>query len=184
VLRRAFRGWLVLVELVDERVLCRGRRVTLVQKVYSFGGRRFVRDVVLFGQAVAVIPLRGRDVLLIKQFRAPIGSWILEVPAGRVEPGETPEDAARRELVEEVGYEPAKLTKLGSLYMSPGYSDEVLHVYLAEDLRFVGSSPEPGELIEVASLDLDRALAEVLGSPVADAKTVASLLLLKHRLGT
>jgi ADP-ribose pyrophosphatase len=83
-----------------------------------------------------------------------------------------------------VGYEPAKLTKLGSLYMSPGYSDEVLHVYLAEDLRFVGSSPEPGELIEVVNLDLDKALAEVLGSPVADAKTVASLLLLKHRLGT
>ncbi len=173
-----------MVELVEERVLCGGKRVILVQREYSYSGRRFVRDVVLFGQSVAVIPLRGREVLLIKQFRAPVGDWILEVPAGRVEPGESPEDAARRELIEEVGYEPTKLTKLSSLYMSPGYSDEVLHVYLAEGLRFVGSNPEPGELIEVVSLELSEALATVLEKPVADAKTVASLLLLKHRLDT
>lgn len=168
--------------LAEERVLCRGKRIALAQRVYSYGGREFVRDVVLFGQSVAVIPLKGRDVLLIKQFRAPIGDWILEVPAGRVEPGEAPEDAAKRELIEEVGYEPTKLTKLCSLYISPGYSDEILHIYLAEGLRFVGSNPEPGELIEVVSMELGEALATVLGSPVADAKTVVSLLLLKRWL--
>lgn len=170
-----------LVEVVEERPLCRGKRVELVQRVYSYGGRRFLRDVVKFGQSVAVVPLLGREVVLIKQFRAPVGGWVLEIPAGRVEPGEDPEEAATRELVEEVGYRPRKLEKLVSLYMSPGYSDEVLHIYLATDLEYVGSNPEPGELIEVVKLDLEEALEQVL-SGVADAKTAVALLALSRRL--
>ncbi len=172
-----------LIEVVEERLLCRGKRVELVQRVYSYVGKRFLRDVVKFGQSVAVVPLLGREVILIKQFRAPVGGWVLEIPAGRVEPGEDPEEAATRELVEEVGYRPRKLERLVSLYMSPGYSDEVLHVYLATDLEYVGSSPEPGELIEVVRLELEKALEQVL-SGVADAKTVVALLALGSRLST
>ncbi|MCS7099475.1 MAG: NUDIX hydrolase [Sulfolobales archaeon] len=133
-----------------------------------------------FGQSVAVVPLVGGDVILIRQFRAPVSAWVLEIPAGRVDPGESPEEAARRELVEEVGYYPRKLAKLGSVYMSPGYSDEVLHVYLAEELEYVGSSPEPGELIEVVRVKLAEAVSAVLGAGVADAKTLLSLLLLRE----
>jgi ADP-ribose pyrophosphatase len=170
-----------LVEVVEERLLCRGRRVELVQRVYSYGGRRFLRDVVRFGQSVAVVPLLGREVILIRQFRAPVGGWVLEIPAGRVEPGESLEEAATRELIEEVGYRPRRLERLVSLYMSPGYSDEVLHIYLATDLEYVGSSPEPGELIEVVRLDIEKALECVLGG-VADAKTAVALLTLRLKL--
>ncbi|MEM0487244.1 MAG: NUDIX hydrolase [Sulfolobales archaeon] len=170
-----------MLRLLGEKVLCKGKRVTLVQKTYSYGEHVFVRDVVAFGQSVAVVPLVGDEILLVKQFRAPIGGWIIEVPAGRVDPGETPEEAARRELVEETGYYPRKLDKLGSICMSPGYSDEILHVYLAEDLEFVGSSPEPGELIEVIRLKLANALDIVLSEPILDAKTLASILLAQQR---
>ena len=170
-----------LVEVVEERLLCRGRRVELVQRVYSYGGRRFLRDVVRFGQSVAVVPLLGREVILIRQFRAPVGGWVLEIPAGRVEPGESLEEAVTRELIEEVGYRPRRLERLVSLYMSPGYSDEVLHIYLATDLEYVGSNPEPGELIEVVRLDIEKALECVLGG-VADAKTAVALLTLRLKL--
>lgn len=167
--------------LVSEKTLCRGKRVALVQRVYSFEGRQFVRDIVVFGQSVAIVPIIGDEVILIKQFRAPVGGWVLEVPAGRVDSGESPEEAARRELVEEIGYYPTKLEKLGSLYMSPGYSDEILHVFLAEELEYVGSRPEPGELIEAVRLKLPDALNAVLSKSVADAKTVASILLVRQR---
>jgi len=170
-----------LVEVVEERLLCRGKRVELVQRVYSYGGKRFLRDVVRFGQSVAVVPLLDGKVVLIRQFRAPVGGWVLEIPAGRVEQSEDPEEAATRELIEEIGYRPRKLEKLISLYMSPGYSDEVLHVYLATDLEYVGSSPEPGELIEVVKLELEEALEKVL-SGIADAKTTVALLVLSRRL--
>lgn len=170
-----------MLELVNEKTLCRGKRVTLAQRIYSLKGRQFVRDIVVFGQSVAIVPVIGDEVILIKQFRAPIGGWVLEVPAGRVDPGESPEETARRELVEEIGYFPRKLEKLGSLYVSPGYSDEILHVFLAEELEYVGNRPEPGELIEVVRLRLLDALNVVLSESVADAKTVASILLARQR---
>ncbi len=169
-----------MLELLSERVVCRGKRVSLLQRTYRYEGLEFVRDVVLFGRSVAVVPLVGDEVVLVRQFRAPVGGWVLEVPAGRVDPGETPEEAARRELVEETGYRPGRLELLARVYTSPGYSDEVLHVYLAGDLEYVGGKPEPGELVEVVRLGVDEALDAVLGEPAADAKTLLSLLLLKH----
>ena len=144
-----------------------------------FGGVVFTKDVVRFGQAVAIIPIIGDEVILIKQFRPSLNKWILEVPAGRVEVNEALEDTARRELIEEVGYDAKTLIKLVSIYPAPGYSDEVLHIFLAKDLTYVGSKPEVGELIEVVKVKLDSALDLILSDDVVDAKTLISLLILK-----
>ncbi|MEL9998453.1 MAG: NUDIX hydrolase [Sulfolobales archaeon] len=144
-----------------------------------FGGVVFTKDVVRFGQAVAIIPIIGDEVILIKQFRPSLNKWILEVPAGRVEINEALEDTARRELIEEVGYDAKTLIKLVSIYPAPGYSDEVLHIFLAKDLTYVGSKLEVGELIEVVKVRLDSALDLVLSDDVVDAKTLISLLILK-----
>jgi ADP-ribose pyrophosphatase len=144
-----------------------------------FGGVVFTKDVVRFGQAVAIIPIIGDEVILIKQFRPSLNKWILEVPAGRVEVNEALEDTARRELIEEVGYDAKTLIKLVSIYPAPGYSDEVLHIFLAKDLTYVGSKLEVGELIEVVKVRLDSALDLVLSDDVVDAKTLISLLILK-----
>jgi ADP-ribose pyrophosphatase len=134
---------------------------------------------VRFGQAVAIIPIIGDEVILIKQFRPSLNKWVLEVPAGRVEVNEALEDTARRELIEEVGYDAKTLIKLVSIYPAPGYSDEVLHIFLAKDLTYVGSKLEVGELIEVVKVRLDSALDLVLSDDVVDAKTLISLLILK-----
>jgi ADP-ribose pyrophosphatase len=144
-----------------------------------FGGVVFTKDVVRFGQAVAIIPIIGDEVILIKQFRPSLDKWVLEVPAGRVEINEALEDTARRELIEEVGYDAKTLIKLVSIYPAPGYSDEVLHIFLAKDLTYVGSKPEVGELIEVVKVRLDSALDLVLSDDAVDAKTLISLLILK-----
>jgi ADP-ribose pyrophosphatase len=171
------------VELVEEKILCKGKRVVLTERTYRHKGSTFIRDVVKFGQAVAITPLKDNgSAVLVRQFRAPINSWILEVPAGRVEPNENPEEAAQRELAEEIGYKAAKLTKLASICTSPGYSDEVLHIYIAEGLKHVGRKPEPGELIEVEEMMPDQALKTILGEKIADSKTLIALLLTCQRL--
>jgi len=169
--------------LVEERKLCRGRRIEVIQRVYRFGDAEFVRDVVLFGSSVAVVPVKDGDrVVLLRQFRAPINDWIIEIPAGRVEPGESLEEAAARELEEETGYRPRRLIKAASIYMTPGYSDEVLHIFVALDLEKTSARPEVGELIEVVEMGLDEALQKLLNSSVADSKTLLGLLLAKRLL--
>jgi len=168
------------LRLVSEEVLCKGRRVALIQRIYELDTVRFVRDVVKFGESVAVVPfINERDVILIKQFRASVNDWVLEIPAGKVEVGEDVYEAARRELIEEIGYDAKTLVKVTSLYMSPGYSDEVLHLFVAKDLSFVGQALEPGELLNVVVVDLDKAIKELIESRVADVKTLLALSLMK-----
>ncbi len=166
--------------LVSESTLCVGRRVKLIQRTYLHEGRVILRDVVRFGEAVAILPLKedGR-VVLVNQFRVPVNDWVLEVPAGRVEAGEDLVDAVRRELREEVGYDAEEVVKLASVYTAPGYSDEVLHVFLASKLKFVGAAPEPGELVKTVELSADEALETLLKPGYTDAKTLLAILLLK-----
>lgn len=173
------------VELIREKILCSGRRVVLAERVYRYKDTTFVKDVVKFGEAVAIVPLKDDgNIILIRQFRAPLNKWILEVPAGKVEADERPEEAARRESIEEIGYTIGELVKLASIYMSPGYSNEILHIFLARELNYVGRKPLHGELIEAVEMKLDRALNRILGGEVADSKTLVAILLTKRYLQT
>lgn len=143
----------------------------------------FIKDVVKFGEAAAIIPLKDNgNVILIRQFRAPLNKWILEVPAGRVEIDEKPEEATRRERIEEIGYGIRELIELASIYMSPGYSDEILHIFLAKGLAYVGRRPLHGELIKVMEMGLDEALNRILSGEAADSKILVGILLTKQYL--
>jgi|Deesub1362A_J573_1020465.scaffolds.fasta_scaffold00008_86 ADP-ribose pyrophosphatase len=166
------------IRLLDEEVLCRGRRVTLYSRRYWVEGKEVVRDVVHFGESVAIVPVKDDGkIILIRQFRASIGKWIIEVPAGRVEEGEDWRSAARRELEEETGYKPSSIERLASTYVSPGYSDEVIHITVARGLEYVGQNLEPTEVINVFETSVEEALEMILGSDTADAKTVIALML-------
>ncbi len=159
----------------------RGRRISVrVYEAVLPNGRRVRTEAVEHPGAVVIIPMLGdRRLVLVRQYRRVIGEWIYEFPAGTLEPGERPEDCARRELGEETGFTPGKLRHLGTLYTTPGYSTEKLYFYLAEDLREGRQHPEPSELIEVEVKNIEEAEEMVAKGEIRDMKTVAGLMLLR-----
>jgi len=165
--------------LIEERLVFSGLRFSVVRRKYVHRGRGiFERDVVLFPQAVVVLPLLSDDeIVLIKQFRAPLGDFIIEAPAGIVGNNETPEEAAARELIEEAGYRARRLVKLGAYTPAPGYSSEVLHFYIARDLEYVGARPEKYEIIEPIKLSIAEAHKMVVENKISDMKTALVILL-------
>jgi ADP-ribose pyrophosphatase len=172
--------------LVGEELLFRGLRFNVARRRYSRPdtGEIFERDVVVFPEAAAVLPLLGeRRVVLLRQFRAPLNDYIIEVPAGVVNQGETPEETAKRELIEETGYHPRVLEKLGSFTPTPGYSSEVLHLYVARDLEYVGVRPERYEVIEPLVVEFSEAYKMVLEGVIRDMKTALTILLYASRAG-
>ncbi len=135
------------------------------------------RDVIRHPGGVGVVPIIGDQVVLVRQYRVALDRPILEIPAGRLEPDESPETAGRRELAEELGMS-GELVSLGALHVSPGYTDEIIHLFAAVDI--VASDPEPHgaeELeAEVIRLPLTEALDMVADGRITDAKTQIALM--------
>lgn len=141
-------------------------------------GQEMVREVVRHPGGAGVLPLfaDGR-VALVRQYRHPARAELLEIPAGRIEAGETPEECVRRELEEETGVRAGILRKLSEFYSTPGFCEERLHVYLATELTPVPRRPDHDELIEVVYLSLAGALEKVRSGEIVDSKTIIALLL-------
>ena len=116
--------------------LYRGRAVNLrLDTVEKPNGRKTTREVVEHSNCVAVVVMDDQgNLLLVRQFRHAVGKFLLEIPAGGIDPGEEPVDCVRRELQEEISYLPRKIDNLGGFYAIPGYGTEYLHCYLATDL--------------------------------------------------
>jgi len=155
---------------------CRGRRFSLGRVEALIRGRRVVLDALLHPGAVAVLAVDKGRVLLERQFRPVVGRWLYEIPAGTLEPGEEPEEAAARELREETGYVAGRLRRLLEFYPSPGVSTEKIVVFLAEELRLGERSLEPDEVIETVWLPLREALEMIRRAEIIDGKTIVALL--------
>jgi ADP-ribose pyrophosphatase len=125
--------------------------------------------------AAAIVPfIDATTIIMIRQYRASVGEFVWEVPAGTL-CDETPLECARRELREEVGRTAARFTHLGSLWMEPGYTDEVMHVYSARELTVVGYQHERDEVIEQHEMNVDQAARLVREQAIWDAKTLVAL---------
>lgn len=147
-------------------------------------GAQAVREVVEHPGAVAVLPLDGAgNAILVEQFRYPIGRVLTEIPAGKLEPGEDPRACALRELEEETGLTPDSLEPMGSLYISPGFCDEVIHLYLASGLRQGDAHPDEDEFLNRRTVPFSKLVRAVLNDEIRDAKTVAAVLRAKEALG-
>ena len=168
--RRGFDGALVHVR-IDEVRLPTGRVTT--------------REVVEHPGSVAIVGVTSDgNVLLLRQSHHAIGRTLLGVPAGTLEPGETPEACARRELTEETGYRAGRLTELASYYTSPGYTDERMTIFHAADCEPVGGEIDPDELIRLTPVPLADVRRLLAPGPdqIEDAKTLIGLLILLREL--
>jgi ADP-ribose pyrophosphatase len=147
-----------------------------VDRVKLPDGRSTVREVVEHAPVVAIVALDGReDVLLVRQYRLPARQSLLEIPAGGVDPGESPEEAAQRELQEETGQRAGRLEHLCSFFTSAGYCDEYMHLYLATALEPSTLAADADENIEVVRLPLSDALRLIERGEICDAKTIVGL---------
>jgi ADP-ribose pyrophosphatase len=160
-----------------------GRVVTLrMKQVQRPDGRVLMREIVEHrpGAAVVAVDAEGR-VLLVRQARPAVGVDVLELPAGIVEPDETPAECALRELAEETGFTAGQIEPLVQVYSSPGFCTEVLHIFSATGLVAVQVAQDEEEEIEVVRLPLAEAIEQVLADGIGDAKTVAGLLAYRYR---
>ena len=147
-------------------------------------GRQATREVVEHRPDVAVVAIDDEDqVLLVRQYRYPIVQDLLEAPAGIVEQGESREACAQRELREETGYRGTRMESLGRFWMSPGHSTELMHAFLARDLRHSPLSPDEDEVIQTERVPLSQVNDLIRGGEIQDAKTIAALLMASGVLG-
>jgi ADP-ribose pyrophosphatase len=140
-------------------------------------GAESAREYIRHPGAVAIVALfdDGR-VLLERQFRYPHRREFIEIPAGKLEPGEPHLETARRELREETGYEAEEWTRLGVIHTAIAYTDEAIEIFLARKLRHVGHSLDAGEFLEVLTVGLDEAVGMVRDGRITDCKSVTALL--------
>lgn len=126
------------------------------------------------GAAVVAVDAAGR-VCLLRQYRHAAGGWLSEIPAGKLEPGEAPLSTARRELEEETGVRAERWDELGAIVMTPGFCDEVIHLFLARGLAYGSASPAENEVIEVEWAPFASVLQRALSGELRDAKTLVAL---------
>jgi ADP-ribose pyrophosphatase len=163
-------------DLVFDGTLLKVRRDRVRLPDGSEGTREYIRH----PGAVAVVPLfdDGR-ILLERQFRYPHGREFIEIPAGKLEPGEPQLATAKRELLEETGYEAAEWQRIGVIHTAIAYTDEAIDLFVCRKLKHVGRNLDAGEFLETLTVPFDEAIAMIRDGRITDAKTVAALLLVK-----
>ena len=171
-------------EVLSSETVYSGKLISVARDSVREGEVTYTREVVKHpGGAGVVAVFDDRTTALVRQYRHPARSYVLEVPAGKLDPGERPEQAAARELEEELGVVAGRLEQLSEFYTTPGFCEERLWVFLATELRETASRLEADEIIEVVRLPLSRALGMVASGEIDDAKTIIGLTLAARRLG-
>jgi ADP-ribose pyrophosphatase len=176
-----------LVRVISSKVSFRGPVFSVVtDQVEEPGNVRARRDVVRHSGSIVVLPVddsgHAPRVLLERQYRYAAGQRLWELPAGRIDPGENPLAAAKRELLEETGYTAAKWQRALFFYVSPGFLDESMAIYLARGLKRGQAQPEEDERIAVRFFPVAQAVRMAMTGKIVDAKTIAGLLWLEKKL--
>jgi len=161
---------------VSSKPIFQGKIISLqVDEVRLPNGQLATREIVKHPGAVAVVALVEDRMLVVEQYRKPLEKSQVEIPAGKLEPGEDPMAAAVRELEEETGYKAESIKPICSFYTSPGFADELLHLYLAEGLNKGVAHPDEDEFLEVEALTLEEAEQYMAEGRISDAKTIMAV---------
>lgn len=165
-------------QTLDSTVIYDGKIIRVEKdRVLLENGTEAIREVVRHPGGVCVLALTdAEEVLFVKQFRYPYATVTMEIPAGKLEYGEDPETCGRRELLEECGCTAASFTHLGMLYPTPAYNSEVIHIYLAKDLKYSDQSLDEDEFLDVEHIPFHEALQMAMENALPDAKTQIAIL--------
>lgn len=160
---------------IESKELYKGRVVQVRLDTVSLpNGRTKMREIVVHPGAVAIVPLVNEKVLLVEQYRKAIERITLEIPAGTLEEGESPEECAKRELIEETGFNASQWDKLTSYFPSPGYSSEIIHIFKARGLEKVSDAEAE---LPIHYMDLEDVQTKIRTGEIKDSKTIIGVLI-------
>jgi len=171
-------------EFIDSKKVFEGRVFDVTVDTVREHGETYLREVVHHkGSAVILPAFDDGTIALVRQYRHPAVKYLLELPAGTLDDQERPEDGAARELEEELGMRAGRLEKLSEFFVSPGFCEEKMWLYLATEMTACEQKLEDDEFIEIVRVPIDRALQMITDGEIEDAKTIIGLLLAAPRLG-
>ncbi len=166
------------MEILKKEEICKGNLLTFYRKIVRHDdGTEWKREMVSYGaSAAAVVAEYKGSIVLVSQFRPAVEKTLLEIPAGKIEKGETPEMAAVRELEEEVGIIPVRIREIAEFYSTPGFTDEKMYLFYADQFKKGNVHPDPGEVLNVKLLPVSQVDEYLLTKKIEDAKTYVGLL--------
>ena len=161
---------------IQSEVIYTGKLLELRRDIVSTISGKSSREVIRHPGASVIIPLTSNNtIIFVKQFRYAINNFLIELPAGLIEKNELHKDTAQRELQEETGYSSNKLTNIGKFWTAPGFCDELIYVYLGEDLRYEPLPSDIDEDIETIEIKLTEANEKIINGTITDSKTISAL---------
>lgn len=188
---RPFLGVYVLLNLMTKPKLLEttkiydGKVFDVTRARIEDNGLVYEREIINHHGSAVVLPLHSNgDITLVKQYRHAAREYLLEIPAGTVEKGESPEQCAHREIEEETGFKAAEMKKISEFYVSPGFLTEKMHLYVASDLNKTRQNLDDDENIDLVTMHLDEALALVNDGTIEDAKTIIGILIVASTQNT
>ena len=168
-------------KLIKSTMLHAGKMLKYqLDEVVLPNGKKANREVIRHPEAVAVVPfLPDGRIVMVRQYRYPVEQALYEIPAGKLDPGEMPDDCVRRELEEETGYSAGKIRRLSSIFTAPGFCDEKIHIYRADDLTAGRQHTDEDEFIQIQPFTARKIRAMIKKGEICDAKTLCGLMLAK-----
>lgn len=169
---------------IKSNLVFEGKMINLRVDTVQLPGEKYAtREIVDHPGAVAVVPINNQGkIVMVKQYRKAFEKFLLEIPAGKLEKNEEPSLCAKRELQEETGFMAKNINHLLTMYSTPGFSNEVIHVFLARDLQEGSANPDEDEYISVESFSLGELLKMIFNGTIKDSKTIAGILAAKEFL--
>ncbi len=171
-------------KLISTKSLYHGRVFDLSLARIEDSGKQYEREIISHGGSAVIVPVfEDLTVALVSQYRHAAGKYLLEIPAGTIDKGETPEETALREVEEEIGVRADKIVKLTEFYVSPGFLTEKMFVFLASGLTASKQQLDEDEILSVVRFSFDEALEKIETGEIEDAKTMIGLILAGKRFG-
>ncbi|MCL6458546.1 MAG: NUDIX hydrolase [Gorillibacterium sp.] len=163
-------------ETIATKPIFQGKMINVdVETVKLPNGAQATREIVRHPGAVCVLALVDEKMLVVEQYRKAMSRNLVEIPAGKLEQGEDPLEAAHRELQEETGFTTKELKKIATFYSAPGFCDELLHLYVAVELEAGVANPDEDEFLDCSAITLDEAKLLIDQGRIADAKTIMAV---------